>query len=105
MGNNQPQYQTVQSKGIYHGLPVFPESLTNLSAIVTGANGVSGEHIVRVLDEAPNRWSNIYTMSRRPSMVRRKWNTNLKHIPLDFLSDTPERLAQVMKDHGVKACV
>ena len=64
--SSQPQYATIRSKGIYNGLTVFPDTVTGLSAIVTGSNGISGDHMVRVLAESPQRWSNIYTMSRRP---------------------------------------
>lgn len=39
--------QLIHSKSIYHGLPVYPESLQGLTAIVTGANGISGNHMVR----------------------------------------------------------
>lgn len=37
---------TLQSKSIYHGLPVFPQETKGLTAIVTGANGMSGDHMV-----------------------------------------------------------
>lgn len=37
----------MRSDGIYHGLPVFPEHLEGLTAIITGANGISGTHMVR----------------------------------------------------------
>ncbi|PGG98789.1 hypothetical protein AJ80_09473 [Polytolypa hystricis UAMH7299] len=100
---SQSKYSSVQSKGIYHGLPVFPENLKGLSAIVTGANGISGDHMMRVLDESPERWSNVYALSRRPPMVDRKWQTNLKHVPLDFLNSSPEEIAKALKEHGVKA--
>ena len=95
---------TVQSKGIYHGLPVFPESLKGLSAIVTGANGISGDHMVRVLTESPERWSNIYTLSRRPPAIQRQWGekVNVQHVSLDFLAE-PGDMASVLKKEGVKA--
>ena len=94
---------TVQSKGIYHGLPVFPESLKGLSAIVTGANGISGDHMVRVLAESPERWSNIYTLSRRPPAIQRQWgDVNVQHVSLDFLVE-PEDMASVLRKEGVKA--
>ena len=32
--------QQIQSQGIFHGLPVFPEHLKGLTAIATGANGL-----------------------------------------------------------------
>lgn len=37
----------LQSKSIYHGLPVFPQETKGFTAIVTGANGISGDHMVR----------------------------------------------------------
>lgn len=103
--SSQSQYAAVQSKGIFHGLPVFPESLKGLSAIVTGANGISGDHMLRVLAESPQRWTNIYSLSRSPPVIERTWTTNVKHIPLDFLTSSPEELARVMKEHEVKAYV
>ena len=39
--------QQVQSRGIYHGLPVFPDSIRGLTAIITGANGISGHYMLR----------------------------------------------------------
>lgn len=41
------QLQTVCSKEIYHGLPVFPDRVHGLTALVAGANGISGAHMVR----------------------------------------------------------
>ncbi|KAJ5378624.1 hypothetical protein N7509_011743 [Penicillium cosmopolitanum] len=35
----------LQSKSIYHGLPVFPQETKGFTAIVTGANGISGDHM------------------------------------------------------------
>jgi len=49
----------VQSKGIYHGLPVFPSKHKGLTAIVTGANGISGWYMVKVLAQSPERWTKI----------------------------------------------
>jgi hypothetical protein len=57
---------TIQSKGIFHGLPTFPGVAGGLTAIVAGANGISGQYIVRALAEAPERWSRVLAMSRRP---------------------------------------
>lgn len=63
-----PQFQVVKSQGMYHGLPTYPEKdgYQNLTAIVTGANGISGYHMVKVLSAAPERWNKIYCLSRRP---------------------------------------
>jgi hypothetical protein len=39
--------QTVFLKGIFHGLPTFPQhNGKKLTAIVTGANGISGSTMV-----------------------------------------------------------
>lgn len=100
------KFTSIQSKGIYHGLPVIPESdsCKGLTAIVTGANGISGSHMVRVLAESPERWANIYTMSRRAPVVDGKYG-NVTHVELDFLETSPEDLAKTMVEKGVKALV
>jgi nucleoside-diphosphate-sugar epimerase len=92
----------VQDHGIYHGLPVYPPNLKNLTAIVTGANGISGHYMVRVLAENPERWSKIYCLSRRPPAIPGGLPKNAEHIPLDFLKK-PEDIAAVLKEHGVTA--
>jgi hypothetical protein len=94
--------QTVVSKGIFHGLPTFPEhDGKKLSIIVTGANGISGSAMVKVLSEAPERWNKIYALSRRPGAYPA--NSSIVSIAVDFLSSTPEDIAKVLKDHQVKA--
>lgn len=40
------QVQLIHSKGIYHGLPAFSDDVEGLTAIVAGANGMSGDHMV-----------------------------------------------------------
>ncbi|KAF1833745.1 NAD dependent epimerase/dehydratase family protein-like protein [Decorospora gaudefroyi] len=94
--------QLVQSKGIFHGLPVYPSSLKGLTAIITGANGISGNYMLRVLAEDPERWSKIYCLSRRPPAIPDGLPKNAEHIPLDFLQD-PEDIAKVLKNKGVEA--
>lgn len=59
--------------------------------------------MMRVLDESPQRWTNIYALSRRPPVVERKWQTNVKHVAMDFLNNSPEELAKKLKEAGVKA--
>lgn len=39
--------QIVQTKGIYHGLPVFPESVKGLTAIITGLDPM---HLLQTAD-------------------------------------------------------
>ncbi len=87
----------VQSKGIFHGLPVYPNTseFTNLTAIVTGANGISGYHMVKVLAASPERWSKIYCLSRRPPPDYffddlGEGASRVEHIEADFLSDSSD---------------
>ena len=42
-----PDGQLVHSNGIYHGLPDLSYAPKGMTAIVTGANGISGAHMVR----------------------------------------------------------
>jgi hypothetical protein len=53
----------------FHGLPVFPGHLEGLTAIITGANGIPRYYMLRVLAQAPGRWSKIYRLSRRPPAI------------------------------------
>ncbi|OAL40697.1 hypothetical protein AYO20_00433 [Fonsecaea nubica] len=94
--------QTVVSKGIFHGLPTFPEyEGKRLRIIVTGANGISGSAMTKVLSEAPERWEKIYALSRRPPSGHTP--PRVEHIAVDFLESTPEGIAQVLKDKRVEA--
>lgn len=94
--------QQVQSKGIYHGLPVFSPDLKDLTAIITGANGISGHHALRVLSQSPERWTKIYCLSRRPPYIEGGLPSNAEHIALDFLT-SPEEIAKVLAEKGVTA--
>lgn len=94
--------QAVQTKGIYHGLPVFPANFEGLTAIITGANGISGQYMLRVLAQSPERWKKIYCLSRRPPAIPGGLPANAEHIPLDFLKKSSE-IAEVLKRHGVHA--
>ncbi|ORY12819.1 NAD dependent epimerase/dehydratase family protein-like protein [Clohesyomyces aquaticus] len=94
--------QLVQSRGIYHGLPVYPQSLKGLTAIITGANGISGNYMLRVLSQDPSRWTKIYCLSRRPPAIPSGLPANTEHIALDFLK-SPSEIASILKQKGVKA--
>ncbi len=96
--------QVVQSKGIYHGLPTFPSNLKNLRAIVAGANGISGQHMLRALSEEPERWGQIYALSRRPPLDKEALGQNITHLAVDFLS-SPEAIAKTLRDENVQAYV
>jgi nucleoside-diphosphate-sugar epimerase len=94
--------QQINSRGIYHGLPVYDSSIKSLSAIITGANGISGAYMLKVLSRSPQRWSKIYCLSRRPPLIPGGLPSNVEHIALDFLKD-PYKIADVLKEKGVKA--
>ena len=96
----QEDQQVVVSKGIYHALPTFPEHHKGLTAIVTGANGISGTYMARVLGDAPERWQKIYCMSRRPPAF--KMPANAEFIQSDLLKD-PKELGAELKEKGVQA--
>jgi hypothetical protein len=92
---------TIQNKGIFFNLPTFPDhDGKKYTAIVTGANGMSGSHVVDVLSESPQRWETIYAMSRKAPTSS---NPHVKNIAADFLNQTPEELAALFKKEGVKA--
>ncbi|KAB2572423.1 putative nad dependent epimerase dehydratase family protein [Lasiodiplodia theobromae] len=95
--------QQIQSKGIYHGLPVFSDAADkkDLTAIVTGANGISGQHMLRVLAQSPQRWSKIYCLSRRPPTIP-DGLPQVEFISVDFLK-SPDFIAKLLKSHRVRA--
>ena len=98
----------LQTKGIYHSLPTFPDDIKDLTAIVTGANGISGFHTMRVLLESPHRWKKVWAASRRPppeemmALLPEDQRSRVEHVAVDFLSK-PEEIAKQLKDKGVKA--
>lgn len=95
--------QTIHSEGIYHGLPSYPDSsdFNGLTAIVTGANGISGYHMVKVLARSPKRWTKIYCASRRPPpdyffAELGDGAQNVEHLEVDFLSE-PSKIAEALR--------
>ncbi|MCJ1382511.1 hypothetical protein MMC17_005624 [Xylographa soralifera] len=95
---------TVESNGIFHGLPTFPEhDGKTYSAIVTGANGISGDHMVKVLAQSPQRWKHIYALSRRPPLNHLSNADGVQHIAVDFLASEPSEIARILKENGVQA--
>lgn len=96
------QTTQIQTRGIYHGLPVYDSNITGLTAIVTGANGISGYHMLKVLAQSPERWSKIYCLSRRPPAIPGGLPKNAEFVSLDFLKE-PEEIAEVLRSKGVKA--
>lgn len=93
--------QTVENKGIYRALPTYPPSIHSLTALITGTNGISGYHMVKVLSSAPQRWKKIYCLSRRPPPEYFFSNlgegaSRVEHITADFLTDG-ETIAKHLK--------
>ncbi|KAL2064336.1 hypothetical protein VTL71DRAFT_4830 [Oculimacula yallundae] len=96
-----PSLRTIHNKGIHHNLPTFPDhDGKKYTAIVTGANGISGSEILNALIAAPERWGVIYAMSKRPPPSQCE---RVKSIAADFLDSTPEDLAELFKREGVEA--
>ncbi|OLL25438.1 hypothetical protein NEOLI_002936 [Neolecta irregularis DAH-3] len=88
------------SDGIYHGLPDIPTTITGKSAIVCGSNGISGTHMLRVLKKSPQRWSKVYSISRRPSME--PLPDHFSHLIIDLEMPVDE-IATVLKQANVQA--
>lgn len=96
--------QVVHSNGIFHGLPAFPDlpESCNLTALVTGATGVSGYNMVKVL-AASNRWSKIYCLSSRPPPENFFSDLGdaahrVEHLMIDFLDD-PAQISHRLNEH------
>jgi NADP-dependent 3-hydroxy acid dehydrogenase YdfG len=100
----------LQNKGIFRNLPSFDDGIKDLTAIVTGANGISGFHTMRVLLESPQRWKKVWAASRRQppeammKLLPQEQRDRVEHVALDFLSE-PEEIAKALKDKGVTADV
>lgn len=104
-----PSTQVVVNDGPFRGLPTYADDVKDLTAIITGANGMSGYHMVRVLAAAPQRWKKIYCLSRRPPPANFFEDLGegaklIEHIPVDFLSD-PAKIAEALKGRVDKVYV
>jgi hypothetical protein len=99
--------QTVYSNGIYHGLPTFLSDAGSHCAIVCGANGISGQAMLKVLAANKYRWPDIYSLSRG---IYRDGGTDgrgvgvdcaqISHVQLDFTIE-PRLIARDMKEYGI----
>lgn len=59
--------------------------------------------MLHVLAQAPERWSKIYCLSRRPLAIPEGLPENPEHIALDFMKKS-EEIAEALKGKGVKTC-
>ncbi|KAH7144191.1 NAD dependent epimerase/dehydratase [Dactylonectria estremocensis] len=94
--------------GIYRNLPTFNDSIEGLTAIITGANGVSGFNTMRALLDSPKRWRTIFCLSRRPppeemmALLSPEARSRIEFVTCDFLEE-PASIAESMKKAGVRA--
>ena len=89
----------VVSKPPYYGMPIFPEDTKGLTALVLGANGISGQAMLSVLAENPERWSTVLAVSRRkPS---RLFGPTVQHLSIDLLQK-PNVIAKELETSGKK---
>ncbi|EHY58762.1 hypothetical protein HRR83_007488 [Exophiala dermatitidis] len=102
------EHHPVHHNGLYRNLPTFDPSIKGLTAIVTGANGISGFHTMRVLLESPERWSKVYALSRRPppekmmALLSESQRARVQHVAVDFL-DEPGKIASAMTAANLQA--
>lgn len=93
---------TVETRGIYWGIPTYPPTMKGLTAVVFGANGISGNYMVRALSQAPERWNQVVALSRRPPLANQGKAKNVRHVQADLLQN-PKDIAQVLKDNQIQA--
>lgn len=92
------QTLTIHSQGIYHGLPDLSNAPKGLTAIVTGANGISGAHMV---NNPPHQLtpSPTHTLSAAPSQHIN--NTHARTYPpcrrpqIRVLAQSPQRWTKI----------
>lgn len=94
----------VETQGIYWGIPTYPGSLKGLNAIVFGANGISGNYMVRALSRSPERWNQVVAVSRRPPLANQNISKNVRHVQIDLLHD-PRDIARILRDEQIQASV
>jgi nucleoside-diphosphate-sugar epimerase len=103
------EHYSTRNSGIHYSLPQFDPSLKNLTAVITGAWGISGFGTLRALLETPQRWSKIYTISRSqppPEMLKilsESARSRIKHVPCDLLDNDPAAIAAILKTANVTA--
>jgi N-acetyl-gamma-glutamylphosphate reductase len=93
---------TVHSKGIYHGLPSFPEHEgKQYTAVIFGASGITGTHTVEILSQSP-RWSKIIAVSRTVPHI--PLPNHVTHLSIDLL-DGRKEIERALEEHDIKAYV
>jgi nucleoside-diphosphate-sugar epimerase len=91
---------SVRNHAPYYAMPTYSPDLKGLTAVVFGANGISGQAMVTLLSENPERWTKVYALSRKPPSV--SWGRNVQHVSVDLLKP-PQEIADILKASNVKA--
>ncbi|KAK0650023.1 hypothetical protein B0T16DRAFT_389965 [Cercophora newfieldiana] len=109
--NLDSKCQIVRSVGIFHGLPVYPkhEGDEGMTAIVAGATGLSGYHMVRVL-VASRRWKRILCLGSRSPPADffaglGGGADRVEHAVVDFQADPSEIARRVAERVSSVDCV
>lgn len=92
----------IQNDGIYQALPIYDESYHGKTAIVAGANGISGTFMVKAMSRHPEIWSRVYAVSRRPPQMTlpENFRRNVSHYSIDLLT-SPEEVGKAFRDAGI----
>jgi nucleoside-diphosphate-sugar epimerase len=90
--------QERHSEGIYHGLPTFQSS--NNTAIVTGSNGISGQAMLKVLLQHPDRWTSIYALSQGEPLRGGITGPQVHHVAVNLLEPS-DRIAAILTSNKV----
>jgi hypothetical protein len=81
---------------------MYDSSLKGKTAILAGANGISGTHMLRAMSRHPDIWSRVYALSMRPPMMTLpgKFSKNVEHVAVDLLT-SPEEVGRELKGKGI----
>ena len=94
-----PQLQSVYNDGPYCGLPDYP-GIHGRRAIVVGATGVSGQYMLRLLAKHPQRWTKVFSLSRRPPQGIDA--PQIQHVSVDLLAGV-DSIQQALEVANVSA--
>lgn len=93
-----PASSIVHSEGIFHGLPSYPSSTAAQTAIVAGANGISGTYMLRTMSKHPELWKRVHSISRRPPDAQ--YPANFTSHSIDLYA-TAEEIAKGFEEGGI----
>lgn len=97
--SNIPKSSTVHAEGIFHGLPEYSPSTTPQTAIVAGANGISGTYMLRTMSQHPKLWKRVHGISRRPPSA--KYPDHFTSHSID-LYGSPQEIAKRFEEEGIE---